>query len=100
MHEESRLALSDSVKPDPRLVSLASQSFEFPHGPSNEVLVDTADNRKQLGAVEGPVIVDPATYPGVDRLGKTGQIRSAATVEMPVPDLLADRFTRLVAHRR
>ena len=100
MYEESWLTLSGSVKPAPRLVGLASQSFELPHRPSDEMLVDAAGDRKQLGAVEDPVIVDPASYLGVDRLGEAGQIRSAATVEMPVPDLLADRFTRLVAHRR
>lgn len=97
MCEESWLALSGSVEPFPRFDGLASQPFEFLHRPSDEMLVDALSNGIQLGAVERPVVVEPASDLSVDRPGETGQIRSAAPVEMPVPDLFADRFGRLGA---
>src|SRR5580704_1942265 len=54
----------------------------------------------QLGAVEGPVIVDPALDLRIDLLSKAGQVLAAAAVEVPVPDLLAFRLLRLAADRR
>ena len=61
------------------------------------MFVDACCDGIQLGAVEGPVVVDPASDPGVDGLGESGEVRSAASVEVPVPDLFADRFLRLRA---
>ena len=58
------------------------------------MLVDAPCDGIQLGAVEGPVVVDPAPDLGVDFQGEGGQVRSTATIEVPVPDLLADRFLR------
>ena len=49
-------------------------------------------------AVEGPVVVEPASDPGVDGPGESGKVRCAATVEVPVPDLFADRLLCLGAH--
>ena len=49
-------------------------------------------------AVEGPVVVEPASDPGVDGPGESGKVRCTATVEVPVPDLFADRLLRLGAH--
>ncbi|MFT7648732.1 MAG: hypothetical protein ACI8Y4_003484 [Candidatus Poriferisodalaceae bacterium] len=98
MGEELGLALAGSVKPSPRFGGLASQPFVFLHGPSDDVFVDAFCDGMQPGAVEGSVVVDPASDLGVDPLGESGQVRSAATVEVPVPDLLADRFVRLGAH--
>ena len=72
MHEESWLTLSGSVKPAPRLVGLASQSFEFPHGPSDEMLVDAPGDRKQLGAVEDVTVSrHPAYYSDRDPQGSS-----------------------------
>ena len=98
MGEELWLVLAGSVEPSPRFGGLASQSFELLHRPSNDVFVDAHCDRGQLGAVEGSVVVDPASDLGVDGPGESGQVRSAATVEVPVPDLLSDRFVRLGAH--
>jgi hypothetical protein len=55
---------------------------------------------EQLGAVEGSVIVDPAPDLRIDLPGEAGQVRAAAAVEVPVPDLLAFRFLRLDADSR
>jgi len=95
--EELWLALAGSVEPSPRFGGLASQSFELLHGPSDEVFVDAHCDGIQLGAVEDPVVVEPASDPGVDGPGESGKVCSAATVEVPVPDLFADRFVRLGA---
>src|SRR5712691_8032497 len=98
--EEGGLSLSSNVQSLPRAGGIASQSLELLHGPSNEMLIDARCKGVQHGAVEGPVVVDPASDLGVDPLGDAGQVRAAATVEVPVPDLLADRLLRLGAHGR
>jgi len=64
------------------------------------VLVDAPCDGIQPGAVEGPVIPDPASDLGVDVPGEAEQVRVTATVEVPGPDLLADRLGRLGAHGR
>ena len=71
--EEPGLVLSNRVQPGPSLGSFPAQSFEFLHGPSNEMLVDVPCKGVQLGAVEGPVIADPAPHLRVDLLGEAGQ---------------------------
>src|SRR5262245_22162126 len=79
---------------------LAAEPFEFLHGPPDQVLVDAPCQEGQLGAVEGPVVADPAPDHGVDFPGEAGQVCAAAPVEVPVPDLLADRLSGLVADGR
>ena len=64
------------------------------------MLVDTPCEEAQLGAVEGSVIVDPAPDLRVDLVREAGQVRAAAPVEVPVPDLLAFRLLRLAADGR
>src|SRR4051812_23009509 len=54
----------------------------------------------QRGAVEGPVVVDPASDLGVDPPGDVGQVRTAATVEVPGSDLAAFRGPGRDAHGR
>jgi hypothetical protein len=76
--EEPRLVLLHSFPPGSCLRELASLSFESLHDPSNDVLVDTPDNEVQLGAVEGPVVADPA------RFGAAGDI---------APGLFIDQHT-------
>ena len=95
MSEELWLALASNVEPSPRFGGLASQSFELLHRPSDEVFVDARCDGIQLGAVEGPVVVEPASDLGVDGPGESGEVRCAATVEVPVPDLFADRLFAL-----
>ena len=94
MREQPGLAPSNGVQPSPRPGWPAAQSFELLHGPSHEMLVDALRQGVQLGAVEGPVVVDPASHLRVDLLGEAGQVRPAATVEVPGPDLPAFRFAR------
>src|SRR5215471_9268239 len=79
---------------------LAPEPFDLVHGPPGEVLVDASCEEAQLGAVEASVVVDPAPHLRVDRLGEAGQVRATAAVEVPGPDLGADRFSRLVADGR
>ena len=98
MSEELWLALTGSVEPSPCFGGLASQSFELLHRPSDKMFVDARCDGIQLGAVEGPVVVEPASDPGVDGPGESGKVRCTATVEVPVPDLFADRLLRLGAH--
>ena len=98
--EELGFALLNSVQPGPRLGRLAPQSLELLHGPSNDVSVDARCEGVQLGAVEGPIVVDPASDLGVDIPGEVGQVLATTAVEVPVPDLLAFRFLRLGAHGR
>jgi hypothetical protein len=70
------------------------------HGPPGEMLVDAPCQETQLGAVEGPVIVDPALDLRIDLLSEAGQVLAAAAVEVPVPDLLAFRLLRRGADGR
>src|SRR5919106_2081712 len=98
--EEFGLTLLDSVQPLPRPGWFAPQSFEFLHGPPEQVLIDAPCKEVQLGAIEGPVVVDPAPHLRIDLLGEPGQVRATATVEVPAPDLLTDRLARLGAHCR
>ena len=100
MREQSGLAPSNGVQPPPRPGWLAAQSFELLHGPSHEMLVDARCQGVQHGAVKGPVVVDPASHLGIDILGEAGQVRAAATVEVPGPDLSALRFLGRAAHGR
>ena len=81
MREQGGLAPSNGVEPPPRPGRSASQSFELLHGPSNEMLIDAPCQGVQHGAVERPVVVDPASDLGVDPLGDAR--RAAATVEVP-----------------
>ena len=85
MNEELWLALAGSVEPSPRFGGLASQSFELLHRPSDEMFVDAYCDGIQLGAVEDPVVVEPASNPGIDglRVPRTRRSRSEGT--WPVP---------------
>jgi hypothetical protein len=98
--EQARLVQVDLLQPGYRFGVLASEPFEFVHGPPGEVLVDAPCEEAQLGAVEGSVIVDPASYLGADLVSEAGQVRAAAAVEVPGPDLTAFRLPRLVADGR
>src|SRR6476619_3257475 len=83
-----------------RLTRLVSKSLVFVHDPSNEMVVDAPRQGEQLGVIEDPVIVDPASHLGIDSLRDAGQVRARATVEVPAPDLLTLRLLRLVAYGR
>jgi hypothetical protein len=89
--EEAGLVVVYLRQPGRRFGVLAFESLELVHGPPGEVLADAPCEEAQLGAVEGSVVVDPASYLGVDRLGEAGQVRAAAAVEVPGPDLAAFR---------
>src|SRR5215207_4141698 len=62
------------------------------------MLVDARCEEEQLGAVEGSVVVDPASHLRIEILGETGQVRARATFEVPGPNLQAFRLLRLDAH--
>ena len=66
MSEELWLALTGSVEPSPCLGGLTPQSFELLHRPSDEMFVDARRDGIQLGAVEGALVVEPASDLGVD----------------------------------
>ena len=100
MGEQARLVLIHLLQPGHRFGVLAAESPELVHGPPDEVLVDAPCQEAQLGAVEGSVIVDPALDLGIDLPGQAGQVRAAAAVEVPVPDLLAFRLLRVGADGR
>ncbi len=100
MDEELRLPLADLVQPSPRSVGSGSQSFELAHRPSMQVRIDARLQEEQLGAVVGPVIVDPPSHLGIDLPRESRQARADATVEVPSPDLHAFRLLRIVAHSR
>lgn len=100
MSKERRLSQPCRIQPAPCLVGTSSESFELLHGPSNDVLVDARSDGVQLGAIEGPVVVDPASHLGIDLLGEPGQVRATATVEVPGPDLATFRLLRRDAHGR
>ncbi len=98
--QQARLVLIHLLQPGHRFGVLAAESPELVHGPPGEMLVDAPCQETQLGAVEGPVIVDPALDLRIDLLSEAGQVLAAAAVEVPVPDLLAFRLLRLAADRR
>src|SRR5689334_17935272 len=75
-----------------RLTRLVSKSLVFVHDPSNEMIIDAPRQGEQLGVIEDPVIVNPASHLGIDRLRDAGQVRARATVEVPAPDLLTLRL--------
>jgi hypothetical protein len=81
-----RFLLHGSVQSSPSEHWLAPQSLELLHCPSNKILVDAV--RVQLGAIEGSVVVDPAPHLRIELLRESGEVRAAATVEVPVPNLL------------
>jgi hypothetical protein len=56
---------------------------------------DTPHKGVQFGAVEGPLIVDPASDLRVDVRGETGQVRPGATVEVPGPEEQAPHLSLL-----
>src|SRR5665213_2079786 len=95
MSEEPWLVLSNRCQPCPRPLGFAPQSFELLHCPSDQMLVDAHCNGLQLGAIEDPVIVDPTSHLGIDLPSESGQVRAAAAIEAPVPDLLVDRLGRI-----
>jgi len=68
------------------------QSLELAHGPPDDVLVDAPREGLQPGAIEGPVVVDPASYVGVDLPREVGQVRSAAALQVPVLTFLPTAF--------
>src|SRR5215472_3238770 len=98
--EESWLVLVYAHQPGERPGGVSPESFVFLHGPSDDVLVDAPCEEAQLGAVADSVIVDPASGHRVDVSGQAGQVRPAATVEVPGPDLLPDRLARFAADGR
>src|SRR5260221_1554466 len=63
-------------------------------------MVDAPCEEDQVGAVEGPVVVDPAQDLRIDSIREAGQVRAAAQVEVPGPDLTAFRFLRAGADGR
>jgi hypothetical protein len=75
MGKQRRLSLPCGIEPAPRPVGPSPESFELLHDPSDEVLVDARCDGVQLGAIEGPVVVDPASHLGIDPLGEAGQVR-------------------------
>jgi hypothetical protein len=85
MSKEPGRALASSVPPSPCSFWISFQSFELPHRPSNQMLVDAQCDGIQLGAIEGSVIVDPAPHLGVDAQGESGQVSTCATFEVPIP---------------
>src|SRR5665213_1272811 len=100
MGEEPRLTLNDGVEPGPGARWLVPEALELVHGPPNEVCIDAPHKEVQLGAVEGPVVVDPASDLRIDVLSEPGQIRSTAPPEMPAPDRLANRLLGFGTHGR
>ena len=78
----------DRVQPGPSLGSFPRAVVDFSAWPVEQMLVDMPCEGVQLGAVEDPVIADPASHLRVDLLGEAGQIRPTATIEVPCPDLL------------
>ena len=59
--EETGMVLSHSSQPSSGLGRFVPQSFELLHSPSDQVLVDAQCQGVQLGAIEGPIVVDPAS---------------------------------------
>src|SRR5664280_2234020 len=95
---DDRVVSKAVVEPGPGPRWLVPETLELVHCPPNEVGVNAPHKEVQLGAVEGPVVVDPASDLGIDVLSEPGQIRSTAPPEMPAPDLLANSLLGLGAH--
>src|SRR5215831_17243861 len=98
--EEGWLVLVYAYQPGERPGGVSPESFVLLHGPSDDVLVDAPCEEAQLGAIEGSVVVDPASGHRVDIGGQAGQVRPAAAADMPGPDLLPDRLARFAADGR
>ena len=100
MDEELRLSLADSVEPCPRFLVVPPQAFVLLHRPPDQVLVYAQCKERQLGAIEGSIIVGPAPHLRIDVLSEAGQVRPTTPVEVPSPDLLAFRLLCTDAHGR
>src|SRR5258708_28730037 len=100
VREQAGVVLVHLLQPGHGLGVLALESLELAHGPPGQVVVDAPCKEVQLGAVEGPVVVAPAPDLRIDSIREAGQVRAAAQVEVPGPDLAAFRFLRCGADRR
>ena len=76
------------------------QPLVFPHGPSNEIVVDVPERRIQPGLVEPSVVVDPAAHDRVEHpcQVREGLVRSIG--EAASDGSLPYRLPGVVAHRR
>ena len=88
MSEELWLALTGSVEPSPCFGGLASQSFELLHRPSDKMFVDARCDGIQLGAVEGPVVVDGIWSDGATMWVLDADDRKLYAYNMPTNALL------------
>ena len=64
------------------------------------MLIDASCEENQLGAIEGSVVVDPTSHLRINLLGDARQVHATATLEVPIPNLLADCFLRRHTHSR
>src|ERR1700736_6546206 len=80
--EEGGLPLACGSQPFPGPGNVALESFELPQGPADEILVEPEGQEGQLGAIEAPVVVDPAVHVRVVLTGQAGQVQFTAQVEV------------------
>jgi hypothetical protein len=98
MGEEPWLTLNDGVEPGPGPCWPVPETLELVHGPSDQMLVDAPCDEIQLGAIEGSVVVDPASDLRIDVRSEPGQIQPSAHPEMPAPNLLTNSLLGLGTH--
>src|SRR5215471_10262625 len=77
-----------------------AEPLVFPHGPTNQKVVEMTEDWVQLGLVEAPVVQNPAAQ---DRIPHARQVINGLVAphgQSPAPHLLAHLGHRLRAHRR
>jgi hypothetical protein len=96
--EEPGVLAGDAL-PGRHGLRVGAQPFVLLADPPHQVGVDAGEERTQRGAVERPVVLDPAANDRVDLLREFGDGEGNLAVQPPPTDLTADLVEGLLADR-
>ena len=99
MSEQSWIGTAKPLKPISRALGLATQPFEFPARPADDIDIDPPEGRAQLRPIEPAVVVDPAFDVRIVLLGQILQGFVAVMVKRPTPNGPANGRQRFRAGR-
>src|SRR6266478_7943605 len=100
MGKQPRLPPGNTHEPMCSPSVVPAEAFIFPHGPTDQKVVEMTEDRVQRGFVEAPVVLNPAAQ---DRIPHARQVVNgfvAPQGQPPAPHLLAHLGHRVRAHRR
>src|SRR5450759_5084705 len=97
MGESAGVTATDRVPPRPDFLEPVEPSV-LRLGPPHQVGIDAFQERMQLGAVEPPVVLHPATHDGIHPPCEVGKVGADLPVNTPPAYPLTHRFERLPRH--